>query len=230
MPVFRLTDELVFPPPHLAEDGLIAVGGDLRRERLLLAYRQGIFPWYSEGEPLLWWSPDPRMILLPGEFHLSKRFLRNLRKTPFKVTLDRAFAEVIRGCAAVPRHGQDGTWITREMITAYVGLHEEGYAHSAECWLNGRLVGGLYGISLGGCFFGESMYSLEADASKTALAALTRQLQACDIDLIDCQVSNPHLRRLGARPVRRTAFLKMLRAALEKPTHQGRWQLQIPFP
>ena len=148
MPVYQLIAEIVFPPPDHAEpDGLLAVGGDLSAERLLLAYRLGIFPWYSEGQPILWWSPDPRIILEPGEFHVSRRLRQTLKKGIFKVTFDRAFAEVIRGCAATPRKGQHGTWITPEMMDAYFRLHQMGFAHSAESWLDGEVVGGIYGIS-----------------------------------------------------------------------------------
>jgi len=223
MPIFRLTDALAFPPPHLAEEGLLAVGGDLRPERLLLAYRSGIFPWYSEGEPILWWSPDPRMILLPAELHLSRRFRRKLRQAPFRLTLDTAFAQVIQACATVPRKHQDGTWITPAMESAYTQLHHAGYAHSVECWRDENLVGGLYGISLGACFFGESMFSREPDASKIALAALVAQCRRWGIGLIDCQVANPHLGRLGAREVPREVFLKLLAQGLRAQSRRGPW-------
>lgn len=224
MPVFRLTEELAFPPPMLAEDGLLAVGGDLSEGRLLLAYRMGIFPWYSEGDPILWWSPDPRFILLPEEFHVSRRLQRTLRSGRFTVTADRAFGEVIKACATVPREGQDGTWITRKMIAAYRRLHAAGYAHSVECWLGDELVGGLYGVSLGGCFFGESMFSRVSDASRVALARLVAQVSAWGFDLIDCQVPTEHLGRWGAREVSRSEFLGCLGKSLRRESVCGIWE------
>jgi leucyl/phenylalanyl-tRNA--protein transferase len=223
MPIYRLTRKLEFPPPELAEDGLLAVGGDLSTERLLLAYRSGIFPWYSDGEPILWWSPDPRMLLFPGELHLSQRFRRTLRSGKFAVTLDTAFPEVIRACAAAPRPTEEGTWITSDMQEAYIRLHDAGYAHSLECWREGVLAGGLYGVSLGACFFGESMFSRQADASKTALAALCGYCLEHGIGFIDCQVHNPHLERLGAREISRRVFLRLLREGLRGETRKGPW-------
>jgi len=225
MPIFRLTRKLLFPPVEWADDGLLAVGGDLRLERLILAYRQGIFPWYSEGEPILWWSPDPRMVLFPGELHVSRRLQRTLHMGRFQVTMDTAFPEVIRACAEIPRRKEDGTWITHAMQSAYIRLHEEGYAHSVECWHEGVLTGGLYGVSLGACFFGESMFSRVPDASKIALTHLCRACLAWHIKLIDCQVANPHLLRLGAREIPRIAFLRLLREGLLSPTRRGRWIL-----
>ena len=226
MPIFRLGPELAFPPPELAEDGLLAVGGDLRIERLLLAYRNGIFPWYSAGEPILWWSPDPRMVIDPAGLHVSKRLQRRLRQQTFRLTADQAFAEVLDACAGVPRPGQSGTWITRAMRRAYVQLHEAGYAHSVEAWQGDDLVGGLYGVSLGGAFFGESMFHRTADASKAAMAALCAHACATGIDLIDCQVSTPHLVRLGGYEMPRAAFLGRLRIVLERPSQAGAWTLQ----
>ncbi len=224
MPIYRLTDEIVFPPPDHAEpDGLLAVGGDLSAERLLLAYRLGIFPWYSDGQPVLWWSPDPRIILEPGEFHISRRLGQTLKKGEFKVTFDRAFTEVIRACAASPRKGQHGTWITREMMEAYIRLHQMGFAHSAESWLNGELVGGIYGISLGRCFFGESMFFRQTNASKVALATLVQQLITWDFHMIDAQVTSEHLIRLGAKDIPRRIFLERLEIALRYPTLKGSW-------
>jgi leucyl/phenylalanyl-tRNA--protein transferase len=224
MPIYRLTDEIVFPPPDHAEpDGLLAVGGDLSAERLLLAYRLGIFPWYSNGQPVLWWSPDPRIILDPGEFHISRRLGQTLKKGEFKVTFDRAFAEVIRACAASPRKGQHGTWITREMMEAYICLHQMGFAHSAESWLNGELVGGIYGISLGRCFFGESMFFSQTNASKVALATLVQQLITWDFHMIDAQVATEHLISLGAKDIPRRIFLDRLEIALRFPTLKGSW-------
>ena len=224
MPVYQLIAEIVFPPPDHAEpDGLLAVGGDLSAERLLLAYRLGIFPWYSEGQPILWWSPDPRIILEPGEFHVSRRLRQTLKKGIFKVTFDRAFAEVIRGCAATPRKGQHGTWITPEMMDAYIRLHQMGFAHSAESWLDGEVVGGIYGISLGRCFFGESMFFTQTNASKVALATLVQQFMTWGFHMVDAQVTTEHLIRLGAKEIPRTIFLKRLQAALRYPTQKGSW-------
>lgn len=223
MPVFRLIDELVFPPPVQAENGLLAVGGDLCEARLLLAYRMGIFPWYCSGEPILWWSPDPRLILLPDEFHVSRRLERTLRIGRFTVTLDQAFRRVVEGCASAPCRDQDGTWITREMKASYCRLHRSGYAHSVECWEQGELAGGLYGVSLGRCFFGESMFSRVPNASKVALARLVEQLKRWRFDLIDCQVTSVHLLRLGAREVSRAEFLQRLQKSLAGPTRVGFW-------
>lgn len=224
MPVYQLIAEIVFPPPDHAEpDGLLAVGGDLSAERLLLAYRLGIFPWYSEGQPILWWSPDPRIILEPGEFHISRRLSQTLKKGIFKVTFDRAFVEVIRGCAATPREGQHGTWITPEMMDAYICLHQMGFAHSAESWLDGEVVGGIYGISLGRCFFGESMFFTQTNASKVALATLVQQFMTWGFHMVDAQVTTEHLIRLGAKEIPRTIFLKRLQAALRYPTQKGSW-------
>jgi len=227
MPIYQLTNVLGFPPPQLAEDGLLAVGGDLSRERLLLAYANGIFPWYSEGEPILWWSPDPRMVLFPAEMHISRSLRRLLRSGAFAFSLDRAFGEVIQACAHIPRRGQEGTWITRKMISSYIGLHRAGYAHSVECWQGGELAGGLYGVSLGACFFGESMFSRATGASKAALAVLAAQCRQWQFDMIDCQVPHPHLARLGAREVPRKTFLEELRFAVKKETRVGPWPLEI---
>jgi leucyl/phenylalanyl-tRNA--protein transferase len=224
MPVYQLIAEIVFPPPDHAEpDGLLAVGGDLSAERLLLAYRLGIFPWYSEGQPILWWSPDPRIILEPKEFHISRRLSQTLKKGIFKVTFDRAFAEVIRGCAATPRKGQHGTWITPEMMDAYIRLHQMGFAHSAESWLDGEVVGGIYGISLGRCFFGESMFFSQTNASKVALAILVQQFMTWGFHMVDAQVTTEHLIRLGAKEIPRHIFLKRLQIALRYPTQKGSW-------
>jgi leucyl/phenylalanyl-tRNA--protein transferase len=223
MPVYRLTKDLIFPPPENAEpDGLLAVGGDLSSDRLLLAYQMGIFPWYSEGVPILWWSPDPRLVLTPDEFHVSRRLAQTLKQGRFKITFDVAFPAVILSCATVPRAGQDGTWITPAMRRAYTRLHELGYAHSVESWLDGNLVGGIYGVSLGKCFFGESMFSYETNASKAAIAALVEHLKRWDFRMLDAQVTTRHLLSLGAKEVPRQIFLKDLDAALEFPTMRGR--------
>jgi leucyl/phenylalanyl-tRNA---protein transferase len=224
MPVFQLSDRLLFPPPSLArEDGLLAVGGDLSAERLLLAYQQGIFPWYSPGEPILWWSPDPRLVLFPGEFHLARRLARTIRQQVFSVTFDTDFPGVIRACSRVRRKEGQGTWLDEAMIGAYCRLHELGYAHSVECRQDGNLVGGLYGVSLGTVFFGESMFSLVPDSSKAALAGLVGRLLGWDFELIDCQVGTGHLERLGAREISGEDFSARLAGAVCKPTRQGRW-------
>ncbi len=223
MPVFRLDERLVFPPPQLAEEGLLAVGGDLSSERLLLAYAMGIFPWYEEGQPILWHSPDPRMVLRADELHVPHSLERTLRRRTYRVTFDAAFDRVVQACARAPRPGQQGTWITREMRAAYRRLHREGCAHSAEAWVGDRLAGGLYGVSLGGAFFGESMFARRPDASKAAFVTLLRQLRPRGIGLIDCQVTTEHLSRFGAREWPRELFLQALAQALEQPTLRGSW-------
>ncbi|MCU0591082.1 MAG: leucyl/phenylalanyl-tRNA--protein transferase [Desulfobacterales bacterium] len=226
MPVFVLSEDLRFPPPRLATpEGLLAVGGDLSQERLLLAYRQGIFPWYSDDEPILWWSPDPRLVLYPREFHRSRSLEKVIRRGEFRVTTDRAFETVIRECAAVRTAGKEGTWIVPDMIRAYCDLHRMGVAHSVEAWSGQRLAGGLYGVSLGSGFFGESMFTRETNASKVALAALTAYLTAEGFDLIDCQVTTGHLQRMGAREVPRDRYLKELGRCLKAPTRIGRWTI-----
>jgi leucyl/phenylalanyl-tRNA--protein transferase len=204
-----------FPPVEraLAEPpGLLAAGGDLSCERLEAAYRRGIFPWFSPGQPVLWWSPDPREVLLPAEFHVSRSLARTLRRSGFEFRADSDFAGVIAACAE-PRAGSPGTWITAEMRSAYTALHERGLAHSAEIWRAGRLVGGVYGVRLGRVFFGESMFSRETDASKAALAGLVARCLADGTELIDCQLPNPHLRTLGSRALPRAEFLARLAAA-----------------
>lgn len=224
MPVFLLSEPVGFPPPHLASDsGLLAVGGDLQKERLLTAYAMGIFPWYSPEEPILWWSPDPRMVLYPEELHVSRRLRRTLRQGRFEVTADRDFASVIRHCAQVPRAQGPGTWIVEEMMEAYTRLHEDGYAHSVEVWQEGRLTGGVYGVSLGDCFFGESMFSRVRDASKVAFVHLVRGLRRRNCRLVDCQVASAHLTRFGAREIPRSTFLRELKTALRAPTCRGPW-------
>lgn len=228
MTVTRLGKEVAFPDPSLAEpDGLLAVGGDLQPERLLAAYSLGIFPWY-ERPPVLWFSPDPRMVLRPSELHVPRRLERTLRRSPFEITLDRGFERVIRACASAPRPGSRGTWITPEMIQAYEALHALGFAHSAEAWQQGELVGGLYGVSLGAAFFAESMFHRRSDASKAALVVLVRQLREWDFELFDAQLPAQHLERWGARPWPRERFLAALDAALERPTRRGRWSLEGP--
>jgi leucyl/phenylalanyl-tRNA---protein transferase len=225
--VFRLDHRLVFPPVELAEDGLLAVGGDLRPERLLLAYSKGIFPWYGKNLPILWHSPDPRMVLEPSALVVNRSLRKAIRRKPYELKLDTAFGEVLRGCAEAPRPGQSGTWLIPEMVTAYERMHELGFAHSAEAWRDGELVGGLYGVGLGACFFGESMFARAPDASKIVFVTLVRQLAAWGVSLIDCQVHTEHLDRFGAREIPRTEFLAKLHVALEEPTRRGAWRFDI---
>ena len=226
MPIYRLIQEVVFPRPEQADpSGLLAVGGDLSSERLLEAYRLGIFPWYSDDEPILWWSPDPRLVLDLGDFKISRSLRKTLNKEIFDVTFDRAFGDVIRACALAPRDGQRGTWITDDMQEAYVRLHKLGYAHSVESWFDGKLAGGLYGVSLGKAFFGESMFHRTADASKVALAALVERLKLWKFHFIDAQMTTPHLLRLGAKELPRRVFLKRLGEALRGPSKKGRWDV-----
>ena len=225
MTVYRLSRELAFPSPHEADPGgLLAVGGDLGSARILLAYSMGIFPWYSEGEPILWWSPDPRCVLDLDDFHVSRRLRRVLNQGRFRVTFDEDFRGVIRACASVERRGQEGTWITPEMERAYVRLHEAGVAHSVECWLGEDLVGGIYGIALGRGFFGESMFHRETDASKVVVARLVDRLAGWDFHFIDAQVTTSHMLSLGAREVPRALFLEDMEEALRHPTRRGSWR------
>lgn len=226
MPVYRIGEELAFPPASFAEpDGLLGVGGDLRPERLLLAYAQGIFPWYDESLPILWYSPDPRLVLEPKNLRVSRRLAKTVRQHRFEVTLDRAFERVIRACASNPRREGNGTWITPAMIEGFCRLHEQGFAHSVEAWREGELVGGLYGLSLGAMFFGESMFHRETDASKVAFVTLVHQLERWEFHCVDCQVHTEHLVSLGAVPWPRERFLHALRSALEAPTRVGSWEL-----
>lgn len=235
-------DHFTFPPVELASpEGLLAIGGDLRAERLLEAYRHGIFPWYNDDQPILWWSPDPRATLFPQQLHISKSLRKTIRKQPYQVSFDRSFYDVIQACAA-PRENQvrvdtetgkqqeAGTWILDEMIDAYCNLHEHGYAHSVEVWNQGQLVGGLYGIAIGRAFFGESMFSRESDASKIALTYLANQLCLWQFELIDCQVSSDHLRRMGARDIRRKEFMRHLESALSFKNKTGHWPDTAPYP
>ncbi len=225
--IFRLDRRLVFPSPELAEEsGLLAVGGDLRPERLVLAYAQGIFPWYGEESPILWHSPDPRMVLRAGEIQVGRSLAKTLRRGTYEVRLDTAFRSVVEACAQAPRPGQDGTWIVPEMIDAYAELHRQGVAHSAEAWQDGELKGGLYGVSLGTAFFGESMFARGPDASKVAFVTLVRQLARWGIDLVDCQVHTDHLERFGASEWPRPRFLAALAEAVKAPTRPGPWRLE----
>jgi leucyl/phenylalanyl-tRNA--protein transferase len=226
MPVFQLSDEYIFPPPELAEEsGLLAVGGDLCEERLLLAYSMGIFPWYSGDDPILWWSPDPRLVLLPDDLKISRSLMQTINKGTFKVTMDTAFESVIKACATVNRKDDGDTWITSDMIDAYIGLHKSGYAHSVESWYDGELVGGLYGISLGSAFFGESMFTKKSNASKVAFAFLVQQLSKWDFTLIDCQITTAHLKSFGAIEISRSEFLEQLQSSLNIDERKNRWKV-----
>jgi leucyl/phenylalanyl-tRNA--protein transferase len=225
MPVYQLTDKLIFPPAELAEkDGLLAIGGDLSPERLLLAYSNGIFPWFSENDPILWWAPSPRLVIFPDEFKVPKRLARIIRQKKYVVTLDQAFRQVITGCATIAERGIKGTWITRDMIAAYSDLHDMGFAHSVECWQDDKLVGGLYGVSLGGFFFGESMFSRQPNCSKIALVFLLKKLLQWDFDLIDCQMKTAHLLQFGAREIPGPEFQKLLAKSMSRSSHVGKWQ------
>jgi len=223
MPVFYLNNKDLFPPVSLAEEnGIIAVGGDLSPGRLIEAYKTGIFPWFSEGDPIIWWSPDPRFVLFPGELKISKSMKQELRRRTFTITADKAFEQVIQECRK-PRKHESGTWITGEIVKGYTELHKEGFAHSVEAWRQGELVGGLYGVSLGGCFFGESMFSKEKNASKAAFIMLAEKLRELDFDLIDCQVYTAHLESLGAVEIPREEFSAILKFSLERETIRGNW-------
>jgi len=220
--------DLSFPPvEHATAEGLLAIGGDLRTERLLEAYRHGIFPWYNEDQPILWWSPDPRTVLFPRDLHISRSLKRSLRPGQFSVTFDSSFEAVVRHCAG-PRaqYPEGGTWITPAMIDAYTALFREGYAHSVETWRDGQLVGGLYGVAIGRAFFAESMFTKVDDASKVALVRLVRQLQTWEFRIIDCQQSSPHVLRLGAREIPRRSYIEQVLTSVALPGRLGRWQFQ----
>ncbi|MDH5675664.1 MAG: leucyl/phenylalanyl-tRNA--protein transferase [Myxococcales bacterium] len=228
MPVYMLTDDLVFPPPEGASpEGVVAVGGDASPERLVLAYSQGIFPWPHEDLPLLWFSPDPRFVLPIERVHVGRSLRRRIRAGDFEVRADSAFDRVIEACAAAPRPGQDGTWITDELKQGFAALHRRGYAHSIETYLNGELVGGLYGIAIGSSFCGESMFSRVDDASKVATVTLLGNLAAWGFHFVDCQVHTEHLARFGAEPWPRPIFLGALRRAIAEPARPGPWQLEL---
>lgn len=214
-----------FPDPDSAfeiPDGLLAAGGDLSASRLLYAYEHGIFPWYEEGQPILWWSPDPRCVIHPDAFHLSRRTLRHLRNSRFELTFNRCFDDVVAACAG-KRAGQPGTWITSDMAAAYTNLHDSGWAHSVEVWLDGRLAGGLYGLAIGKAFFGESMFSSETNASKAAMLALCQELIRHQFLIFDCQVESPHLMSLGASLLPRSDFLQLLQAACTTRDRMQNW-------
>ena len=227
MPVYQLTNDIIFPAPNVAEpDGLLAIGGDLSAPRLITAYRQGIFPWYSEGDPILWWSPAPRMVLLPEQFHLPRRLARTIRKQIFQVSADTAFADVISSCGSLRKESGEGTWITKEMKDAYIHLFELGFAHSVECWFEGELAGGLYGVCLDRVFFGESMFSRKSDASKIGLATLVRYAEKVGIRAIDCQMSTSHLLRFGSREIEREEFQEILERFIQTIVPQKKWRLR----
>jgi len=220
-------DPTDFPNVSLAlhdPDGLLAVGGDLSIERLLAAYQRGIFPWYSGDQPILWWSPDPRSVLFPENLHISRSLRKTLRKQFFTITIDTAFSDVIQACSE-PRADGLGTWITDEMQQAYLRLHQAGYAHSVECWLNDKLVGGLYGVAMGKVFFGESMFSRVTDASKVAFVLLVRQLQRWQFEMIDCQIQTTYLNQFGAELIPRTRFVQLLDQYCKQPGRNDVWKI-----
>lgn len=225
---------LNFPDPGHAlsePNGLLAIGGDLSTARLLAAYRAGIFPWYGEGDPILWWSPDPRAVIKPARLYIARRFRRFLQHCPWTLTLNQSFLEVIQACATSPRPGQAGTWLTQDMQKAYYRLHLEGHAHSLEVWNDGELVGGIYGLGLGRMFFGESMFSRQSNASKLALMAMCRHMQAHDLGLLDCQVANAHTLSLGAQEISREYYLTELHDRIDQHAPEGIWQAQsLPAP
>ena len=221
-----LGNDTPFPPLTQAlhsPNGLLAAGGSLSATRLLDAYRRGIFPWFNAGEPVLWWSPDPRMVLIPGKFKISRSLHKTLQRKNYELRTDFAFEQVMHACAA-PRGAQAGTWIHEDMITAYIELHQMGIAHSVEIWMSGNLVGGLYGVSIGRMFFGESMFSRVTDTSKIALAHLATQLQRWHYGLIDCQMHTPHLASLGAHEIPRAEFILRLQELIHYPQAIGTWQ------
>lgn len=225
MPVYQIPDELVFPDPALAEeDGLLGLGGDLRPERLLLAYRNGIFPWYGEDDPVLWWSPDPRCVLFPERLKVSTSLRKAIRRDDYTVTFDVRFEDVIAQCAASRGRDEAGTWITEDMRRAYIELHRRGYAHSVEVLMDNELAGGLYGVAVGRVFCGESMFHLRPNASKIALYHLVERLKEWDFPIIDCQVTNDHLLSLGAEEMDRSEFLETLRRNVVRPGIMGSWR------
>jgi len=211
------------PPDSATPEGIVAVGGNLSPGMLLSAYSQGIFPWYSDGDPIIWWSPDPRCVIFTDELHVSKSMKKLLRRGQFHITLDRRFRDVITACKKIPRSGQNGTWITDAMLEAYIVLHDLGYAHSVEVWDGKWLAGGMYGISLGNFFFGESMFSLIPNASKAAIIRLNDIIKKMSFLMIDCQIYSAHLKTLGARMIPRDEFLRQLKDGLKSETHRGNW-------
>lgn len=231
-PFWLDTKPVAFPPTHLAmtdPDGLLAIGGDLTPEWLLNAYHKGIFPWFNENEPILWWTPNPRSVLFIDSLKVRRSLVKTIRKGHFQVTLDQAFAEVVQNCADIPRDDQDGTWITNDMFNAYQQLHETGHAHSVEVWQDGDLVGGLYGVAIGQVFFGESMFSKQSDASKIALVALCQQLKDWGFRMIDTQVETAHLKSLGAKLISREHFEGILEEDTQKSQPSTQWQMEIDW-
>lgn len=224
MPIYLLNDNLAFPPVEGAEEGIVAIGGDLSVERLLLAYQSGIFPWYSDGEPIIWHAPEQRFIIELDELHISRSMRRVLNSGRYSVTFDTNFSFVINQCASVERKEQEGTWITTEMIDAYTALHESGYAHSVEVWQDDEIVGGLYGVSLGKIFFAESMFHTASNASKVALIRLAEFLKRNDFHFIDAQVHTAHVESLGAKNIPRNEFMRKLRDGLNSKAITGKWQ------
>ncbi|MBU8849196.1 MAG: leucyl/phenylalanyl-tRNA--protein transferase [Desulfobacterales bacterium] len=228
MPLFRLSKKLDFPPAWLSRsDGLLCVGGDLSPKRLLIAYANGIFPWFLKDEPILWWSPDPRLVLFPKDINISKSLNKKIRQNLFKVTIDNAFERTIISCAGPRKNGAKGTWLVDEMIDSYIKLHKLGHAHSIETWRDSRLVGGLYGVCLGGSFFGESMFSFENDTSKIALVAIANYLEKYDFDLIDCQVTTNHLLNMGAIEITRNSFLNIINKSVKRKDIKNIWNPDI---
>lgn len=231
MPVYQLPEEIIFPPTSHAEpDGLLAVGGDLSPERLVKAYQSGIFPWFSEGDPILWWTPNPRFVLFPGELHISRSTRRAMNKHPFRYTFNQRFDEVLHYCKTVPREGQNGTWITPEMASAYTALHHLGYAVSVEVWKGDQLVGGIYGVISGRCFFGESMFSLVSNASKLGIIQWVLYLKSQNFRIIDCQMHSPHMQQLGGRHIPRSAFEEVLNMYASSPAIHQKWDQQCLNP
>lgn len=229
MPIFALNEEIKFPAVELAEEnGILAIGGDLSPERLIEAYSNGIFPWYSQDDPIIWWTPDPRFVLFPGEVKLSRTTKQVVRRKIFEITYDKSFITVITECQK-PRKSEQSTWITGEMLDAYIKLHNSGLAHSVEAWKDGKIAGGLYGISLGRCFFGESMFTLESNASKAAFVTLVSKLQELNFLIIDCQVYTDHLKQFGARQIPRSDFIKHIKKGLQHKTLIGNWGNMTQF-
>ncbi len=224
MPIYQLDEQIVFPPPELADpNGLLAVGGDLSVERLVAAYRLGIFPWYSKDDPILWWFTSPRLVLYPDELHIPKRLQRDMRSREWIITFDNAFTEVIEACAHVPRREEHETWITDEMIDGYVKLHKRGYGHSVECWSEGTLVGGLYGVALDRVFFGESMFTKQSNSSKICFIHLVTRLQKNGFRLLDCQMTTDHLLQFGTREISGSVFRKELQNNITHLSPDGAW-------
>ncbi len=224
MPLFRLSKQLDFPPAWLARsDGLLCLGGDLSFKRLLLAYENGIFPWFSKDEPILWWSPDPRLVLFPENINISKSLSKKIKRNVFSIRVNTCFEQTILSCAKPRKREHEGTWLVNEMIDAYIELHHQGYAHSIETFRNDKLVGGLYGVCLGGSFFGESMFSFESDASKVALVALANYLKKYNFDVIDCQVTTNHLLSMGACEISRNAFLDIINESVKRRDTKHIW-------